>query len=138
LPRPILSPQKLSQLSIAALHNCQDLLSTAKMLLGTDKFGRAHALATLAMEEFGKHVIAAAAITRSAYSGYDWVKFWKRINGHESKLRQAAIALDALRPDDKWLEDLTLVMASAKPNTESNCMAYTLTSTPAANSALHG
>lgn len=114
MPRPILSPQKLSQLSIAALHNCQDLLSTAKMLLGTDKFGRAHALATLAMEEFGKHVIAAAAITRSAYPGYDWVKFWKRINSHESKLRQAAIALDALRPDDKWLEDLTLVMASAK------------------------
>ena len=56
-PFPIPSPGQLRQLADASQANAVSLAADARLLLDAGRFPRAHALATLALEELGKRTL---------------------------------------------------------------------------------
>ncbi|MFF7882778.1 AbiV family abortive infection protein [Streptomyces sp. NPDC020794] len=55
-------PAALRQLAAAAQGNAADLAAEARILLEASRFARAHALATLALEELGKQALCHEAL----------------------------------------------------------------------------
>jgi AbiV family abortive infection protein len=56
-PFPIPSPAQLRRLAAASEDNAVSLAADARLLLDAGRFPRAHALATLALEELGKRTV---------------------------------------------------------------------------------
>lgn len=95
--------------------NVSALLAEASILLEAQHPARAHALAVLALEEFGKHAISVSALLRTNEPGF-WPKYWQRVGDHREKLRQARFAVqlfgewdefdqpDALERIGRWVE----------------------------------
>ena len=53
-----LTDLQLQEVANAAADTCEAPLVDAELLFGAGRYARAHALATLAFEEFGKHVLS--------------------------------------------------------------------------------
>jgi AbiV family abortive infection protein len=83
---------QLQEVANAAADNCETLLVDAELLFRAGRHARAHALAALAFEEFGKHVISVAALVRRNEVGF-WQKYWRRFRSHSDKLRNARLAV---------------------------------------------
>jgi AbiV family abortive infection protein len=86
-------------LAMAAFRNSERLLEDACILLRAGRYGPAHALATLALEEFGKHVICISAMARSVVEDDFWPRFWWRMRSHTSKLRQSRLLAETVLGD---------------------------------------
>jgi AbiV family abortive infection protein len=82
----ILSTAQLAQLGKAALENANALLTDARVLLEAGSWPRAHALAVLSAEEFGKFYACVVAGTYDESDVDDWKRFWKDFRAHRSKL----------------------------------------------------
>ncbi len=80
------SPRELGRLARLALDNASALLADARILLASDRAPRALALAILAAEEFGKHMMCVSATILDPGNAEAWRKFWRRFRDHEPKL----------------------------------------------------
>ena len=94
---PSITASQLTAIAGASLLNASDLVDDAELLLAGGRSARAHALAVLALEEIGKHVMTIAAITRSRMEPDYWDAFQSRFNSHRAKLRTARLMIQALR-----------------------------------------
>jgi AbiV family abortive infection protein len=113
MPRPLPNPQRLLKVAQAAAVNAGGLLDDARLLLGTGRWARAHALGTLALEEFGKATLCVAALQ---YSEDQAKKFWSDFTKHQVKLGYALSIVRTLManlPDDV-VEAITRVVSEAE------------------------
>ncbi len=112
MSRTLPSPERLLKLSRAAIVNAGGLLDDARLLLDAGSWPRAHALGTLALEEFGKAALCVAALQ---YSEGQSKKFWSDFVRHQIKLGYAlgiARTLVASLPSD-MVDTITRVEAEA-------------------------
>lgn len=86
MPGTLPSPERLLKVAQAAMVNAGGLLDDARLLLDAGRWARAHALATLALEEFGKSTLCVAALQ---YSEEQSKKFWSDFTKHQVKLGYA-------------------------------------------------
>lgn len=93
---PHLTPEQLADVTLAALRNARRLLADAQLLIENGRLATAHALAVLALEELGKHVMCASAVI-CIHGDPDYAaRFMGRFVDHEDKLRNARLLLDGL------------------------------------------
>lgn len=102
--RPLPPTDDLLALVQASLRNAAALLEDARTLLGAESAARAHALATLALEEIGKShlcLLALLPIPKSAiiYGTRSKSDFWAAWQGHTDKLEWALGFLRLLLED---------------------------------------
>jgi AbiV family abortive infection protein len=102
--RPLPPTDDLLALVQATLRNAAALLEDAKTLLGAESAARAHALATLALEEIGKShlcLLALLPIPKPAiiYGTRSKNDFWAAWQGHTDKLEWALGFLHLLLED---------------------------------------
>ncbi|MFE2963852.1 AbiV family abortive infection protein [Streptomyces sp. NPDC059340] len=79
-------PAALRQLAAAAQGNAADLAAEARILLEASRFARAHALATLALEELGKEALCHEALAGKP----DERGFRQAWSNHLAKLERSA------------------------------------------------
>jgi len=91
----LLTDRQLATAAHAALDNCEALLEDAQLLLAADRPARAHALAALAVEEFGKHLMCVAHLVRERDSEADRY-FLRAFRDHRKKLRNALLQIDVI------------------------------------------
>jgi AbiV family abortive infection protein len=96
--RPIPPPKDLLALSDAAWENALELMTDAETLAEAGRFPRAHALATLALEECGKGILCSFAITWRTMPPED---FWDEFKDHKRKLMRAT-SFDWLQQDEPY------------------------------------
>ncbi len=94
----IIKNEKLSTGVTYALKNSDSLYQSAKILLDNGRYAHALSIATLALEEFGKHCI----LKEHWMEGKDidsvfWIKYIKK---HEEKLKAIPKHLDQYTPKD--------------------------------------
>jgi AbiV family abortive infection protein len=99
--RPVPEFDELVTLIQACLGNAGELLADARILLEAERAPRAHALATLALEEIGKACICILAAIRTPttepfYGSRGQGDFWKAWNSHTDKLAWARAFLSLL------------------------------------------
>src|SRR5688500_23866 len=89
----------------AAVRNCTFLLEDALLLYQHSRCPRAHAIATLALEEFGKYMICLAAHSRPSHGGF-WTAVAKASRSQDTKVRVARNLVEGLRDyDDQYFRD---------------------------------
>jgi AbiV family abortive infection protein len=92
MPRAIPDFDDLLTLVQACLHNAEDMLADARLLIASGRAPRAHALAALAFEEIGKACVCILPLIPDT-SEYFGLKsegdFWKAWSNHEDKLAWA-------------------------------------------------
>lgn len=98
-----LSVEQLVAVQRAAAANAETLLLEAKLLLDIGRHARAHALAILAFEELGKHVMTVSALLRRDEPGF-WKKYSDRFSSHKEKLRLARLAVQMFGEGDEFEE----------------------------------
>lgn len=85
-PAPVLTRTQLAEIARAALDNSASLLDDARVLLDAGRWPRAHALAVLAAEEFGKFFLCiVAGQTVESADAAAWKNFWQRFSSHRVK-----------------------------------------------------
>jgi AbiV family abortive infection protein len=84
-----LGPDVLAEATLASLRNARRLIYDAKLLLREGRYPTAHSLAVLALEEFGKHTMFAAAVARGHADPAYWRRLKRRLGDHSDKLRNA-------------------------------------------------
>jgi AbiV family abortive infection protein len=88
--RPVPSPEDLIALIQASVRNASELLEAARLLLAAGHVPRAHALATLALEEIGKShlcILASGLVPIPGGATYtDEKTFWETWRAHPAKL----------------------------------------------------
>lgn len=85
-PSPALTRPQLAQLARAALDNSGALLDDARLLLTFKRWPRAHVLAILAAEEFGKfYLCVVAGLQLESADAAPWTKFWSKFSDHKPK-----------------------------------------------------
>jgi len=78
---------RLAEASDAALEKAKRLLGDAELLLAAGRWPTAHALAVLALEEYGKCMLLSnAALSEEPFSGEEWQSLSKRLGSHTEKL----------------------------------------------------
>lgn len=92
-----LTNEQLADIANAASANCRAILADAELLFEAGRYPRAHALAILALEEFGKHVFTVSAMNRQDVTGF-WRAYHRRFRDHKAKLWQARVSLETLPP----------------------------------------
>ncbi|SEF27656.1 abortive infection protein, AbiV family [Amycolatopsis pretoriensis] len=91
-----LTPEQARALGKAALANAVSLLDEVKILLEHHKWARSYALATLAIEEYGKFRLCEEAAARPPAN---WRNFWSELKTHDPKTREwSGALLDSMRP----------------------------------------
>lgn len=113
MPGPLPTPERLLKIAQAAIVNAGGLVDDARLLLEAGRWARAHALATLALEEFGKSTLCVAALQ---YSEEQSKKFWSDFTKHQVKLGYALSivrTLIASVPSDV-VEAITRVVSEAE------------------------
>ena len=85
-----LTREQIMAVADAAASNASDLLAEARLLLDAGRHARAHALAVLALEEFGKHGLSVVGLLQSGDKEF-WARYWSAFRSHNLKLRQARI-----------------------------------------------
>jgi AbiV family abortive infection protein len=92
-----LTLRQLATAAHAALDNCEDLLADARLLFDAGRYPRAHALAVLAVEEFGKSLMCQQALMRDLDVDRAAARYFLRaFRKHETKLRNALLQVDVL------------------------------------------
>jgi AbiV family abortive infection protein len=99
---------------LAALDNAERLAQDAEMLLREGRYPTAHALAVLALEEYGKHILCASATIRGHADPSYWRKFRRRFNSHRDKLRNALLLTGLLAKTEVEMEPLDDLEAAAR------------------------
>jgi AbiV family abortive infection protein len=97
--RPLPPADDLVALIQAAVHNARDLLDDASLLLDAGRPPRAHALATLSLEEIGKGCLCLMALfpqPEPFYGSRSKGDFWKAWQDHSDKLGWALGFLELL------------------------------------------
>ncbi|WP_460396987.1 AbiV family abortive infection protein, partial [Actinophytocola sediminis] len=85
-PSPALTRPQLAQLTRAALDNSGALLDDARLLFTFKLWPRAHVLAILAEEEFGKfYLCIMAGLQLESADAATWTKFWSKFSDHQPK-----------------------------------------------------
>lgn len=92
-----LNPEQMAAVALAALGNARRLYDDALRLRAADRVPSAFALAGLAADELGKHIMVASFYGREP-SDAEWRKFWRRFRTHRAKLGNALLAA--------WIGDL--------------------------------
>lgn len=93
---PVPSHADLLAIFHAAQANAEDLLGDAELLADHERYSRAYALATLALEEVGKAHLCLWAICSTQITPE---KFWADFRSHEGKLADAHYRTEYLRPE---------------------------------------
>ena len=93
-----LTLRRLATAADAALDNCESLLTDARLLREAGRYPRAHALAVLAAEEFGKSLMCQYALVRDLdYDEEGASYFMRTFRKHEVKLRNALLQVDVFK-----------------------------------------
>lgn len=90
----------LHGLAVASFDNALRLIGDAEALVANSRWPGAHGLATLALEEFGKHIICVSAIGRVAHDPDYAARFRRRFRDHTDKLRSGILHLESLLARD--------------------------------------
>jgi AbiV family abortive infection protein len=102
---PMPSATQLRQLAAAAEGNAADLAADARLLLEAGRFARAHALATLALEELGKRTLCNEVLAGKL----DERGFRKAWSNHLAKLDRSHVeAILSANSEERifaWYED---------------------------------
>jgi AbiV family abortive infection protein len=85
VPEGPLTIAQLGDLARATLTNSLRLLNEAEALYLLERYPTAEALATLAAEEFGKHMMCFGAVGAPEDHDEFWKDFWKRFKSHRPK-----------------------------------------------------
>ncbi len=101
------SPAQFAEATVAAYENAARLLADAELLLAAGRHPTAHALAVIALEEIGKHVMFASANIRARADKSYARRYRKRLGDHADKSRNALLlaGLTARTPADIELID---------------------------------
>jgi AbiV family abortive infection protein len=99
--KPVVQPaaQDLVALVQTTVQNARSLLEDARLLFEAGRYPRAHALAVLALEEFGKHMMCVSRATQAIGVADTEEEFWRRFNDHKAKLREAKLLIEAILKD---------------------------------------
>lgn len=79
----------MAELALEALKSARSLLDDGVLLFERGRLPRAFALASLAADELGKHVLVTSFYAVREETDEEWRKFWRRFRHHESKLGDA-------------------------------------------------
>lgn len=109
-----LTSRVLADATLASLRNSQRLIADAETLLLNGRYPTAHALAVLALEEFGKHVMCASANIRGHADEEYWRRFRRRFRDHRDKLRNALLLAGLMATTEEEMEPLDDLEAAAK------------------------
>jgi len=80
-----LTPALLGSIAKAALQNASGLVDESRILLDSGRYARSLALAVLAAEEFGKHMLCVSSSPLDLDDPKVVKKFWNRFRSHEAK-----------------------------------------------------
>ena len=90
------SDATLGRAAIASLENARRLADDARLLVDNGRFPTGHAVAVLALEELGKHVMCVAAGGRMLAEPEYASGFASRFRSHLAKLKNARILINSL------------------------------------------
>ena len=105
---PDLTPALLKSYSEAALHNADELLAEASLLLEHDHFARAYFLAVACVEEAGKALMAFDAQNRNFSDPAISAKLKKMMESHSDKTNYALYMWAMSSPDLRETLKVTL------------------------------
>ena len=126
-----LAPPLLGSLARAALDNASNLLADSLVLLAAGRHPRALALAVLAAEELGKHMMCMSAVALDVDDPSTVKKFWRRFRSHDAKfatwyelfiIHLTADPSEESTPDD-WTDMWSEVSKTVKVAMESKLQA---------------